>query len=141
MSATAENPPATVTATAVEERVRARVISDDPLYRAIPVALRFTPEEPLAVRVVFPAELSPEDTDNEWVFPRALLEAGLSAPTGTGDVRVWPCGRVQAVVEFHSPDGVAVIQFDIAALRRFLRRTYATATATATTAAAATRSA
>lgn len=58
-------------------------------------------------------------------LPRALLEAGLLAPTGTGDVRVWPCGRVQAVVEFHSPEGVAVIQFDIAALRRFLRRTYA----------------
>ncbi|ATZ26272.1 Sporulation and cell division protein [Streptomyces lavendulae subsp. lavendulae] len=149
MSATAENPPGrtagaagaagTATATApapptatasasaptVEMRVRARVISDDPLYRAIPVALRFTAAEPLAVRVVFPAELSPEDTDNEWVFPRALLEAGLLAPTGTGDVRVWPCGRVQAVVEFHSPEGVAVIQFDIAALRRFVRRTYA----------------
>ncbi|GLW02369.1 SsgA family sporulation/cell division regulator [Streptomyces lavendulae] len=146
MSATAENPPgrtagaagtatatapapptatASASAPAVEMRVRARVISDDPLYRAIPVALRFTAAEPLAVRVVFPAELSPEDTDNEWVFPRALLEAGLLAPTGTGDVRVWPCGRVQAVVEFHSPEGVAVIQFDIAALRRFVRRTYA----------------
>ncbi|MFJ3723967.1 SsgA family sporulation/cell division regulator [Streptomyces sp. NPDC090045] len=145
MSATAENPPATATATAtataavtttatpstttkpVEERVRARVITDDPLYRTIPVALRFAPAEPLAVRIVFPADLSPEGTDNEWVFPRALLEAGLQAPTGTGDVRVWPCGRVQAVVEFHSPEGVAVIQFDIAALRRFLRRTYAPA--------------
>ncbi|MFH7597547.1 SsgA family sporulation/cell division regulator [Streptomyces racemochromogenes] len=123
MSATAENPPAT--SAAVEERVTGRVISDDPLYRAIPVALRFTPAEPLAVRIVFPAELSPEDTDNEWVFPRALLEAGLLAPTGTGDVRVWPCGRVQAVVEFHSPEGVAVIQFDSAVLRRFLRHTYA----------------
>ncbi|MER6319607.1 SsgA family sporulation/cell division regulator [Streptomyces sp. NPDC001581] len=140
MSATAENPPATATATApaptsstttpVEERVRARVITDDPLYRTIPVALRFAPAEPLAVRIVFPADLSPEGTDNEWVFPRALLEAGLQAPTGTGDVRVWPCGRVQAVVEFHSPEGVAVIQFDIAALRRFLRRTYAPAAAT-----------
>ncbi|MFE9930705.1 SsgA family sporulation/cell division regulator [Streptomyces sp. NPDC005533] len=136
MSATAENPPATATATAiaptsssttppVEERVRARVITDDPLYRTIPVALRYAPAEPLAVRIVFPADLSPEGTDNEWVFPLALLEAGLQAPTGTGDVRVWPCGRVQAVVEFHSPEGVAVIQFDIAALRRFLRRTYA----------------
>ncbi|MGO4459656.1 SsgA family sporulation/cell division regulator [Streptomyces sp. M-16] len=132
-TATAPAPPARAAAPAVEERVRARVISDDPLYRAIPVALRFTAAEPLAVRVVFPAELSPEDTDNEWVFPRALLEAGLLAPTGTGDVRVWPCGRVQAVVEFHSPEGVAVIQFDIAALRRFLRRTYAaTATVAAT---------
>ncbi|MFI5999173.1 SsgA family sporulation/cell division regulator [Streptomyces sp. NPDC051366] len=137
MSATAENPPtasvatATVVATAVaaiEERVTARVITDDPLYRKIPVALRFAPAEPLAVRIVFPAGLSPEGTDNEWVFPRALLEAGLQAPTGTGDVRVWPCGRVQAVVEFHSPEGVAVIQFDIAALRRFLRRTNASVT-------------
>ncbi|MEU6309844.1 SsgA family sporulation/cell division regulator [Streptomyces sp. NPDC047014] len=134
MSATAENLPLNATtagqtaAALVEERVRARVITDDPLYRAIPVALRFTPDEPLAVRIVFPAGLSPEGTDNEWVFPRALLEAGLQAPTGTGDVRVWPCGRVQAVVEFHSPEGVAVVQFDIAALRRFLRRCYAPAT-------------
>ncbi|WP_030761867.1 MULTISPECIES: SsgA family sporulation/cell division regulator [unclassified Streptomyces] len=135
MSATAENPPATATATAtaVEERVRARVITDDPLYRTIPVALRFAAAEPLAVRIVFPAGLSPEGTDNEWVFPRALLEAGLQAPTGTGDVRVWPCGRVQAVVEFHSPEGVAVVQFDIAALRRFLRRTYAPAVSAVST--------
>ncbi|MFF4266545.1 SsgA family sporulation/cell division regulator [Streptomyces virginiae] len=131
MSATAENPPATATASAVEERVRARVITDDPLYRTIPVALRFAAAEPLAVRIVFPAGLSPEGTDNEWVFPRALLETGLQAPTGTGDVRVWPCGRVQAVVEFHSPEGVAVVQFDIAALRRFLRRTYAPAVSAA----------
>ncbi|MFI6148981.1 SsgA family sporulation/cell division regulator [Streptomyces sp. NPDC051109] len=136
MSATAEDPPAAAAATAVatavaaavEDRVTARVISDDPLFRKIPVALRFAPAQPLAVRIVFPAGLSPEGTDNEWVFPRALLEAGLQAPTGTGDVRVWPCGRVQAVVEFHSPEGVAVIQFDIAALRRFLRRTNAAVT-------------
>ncbi|MFF4852586.1 SsgA family sporulation/cell division regulator [Streptomyces sp. NPDC001194] len=136
MPATAENPPAAAVATAVatavvasvEDRVTARVISDDPLFRKIPVALRFAPAEPLAVRIVFPAGLSPEGTENEWVFPRALLEAGLQAPTGTGDVRVWPCGRVQAVVEFHSPEGVAVIQFDIAALRRFLRRTNAVVT-------------
>ncbi|TDU77765.1 SsgA family sporulation/cell division regulator [Streptomyces sp. KS 21] len=136
MSATAENPPASAAtavataavAAAVEERVTARVITDDPLFRKIPVALRFAPAEPLAVRIVFPSGLSPEGTENEWVFPRALLEAGLQAPTGTGDVRVWPCGRVQAVVEFHSPEGVAVIQFDIAALRRFLRRTNAPVT-------------
>ncbi|OKK16745.1 adenylate cyclase [Streptomyces sp. CB00455] len=135
MSATAENPPtasgATATAALVEEHVRARVITDDPLYRAIPVLLRFNPAEPLAVRIVFPADLSPEGTDNEWVFPLALLEAGLQAPSGTGDVRVWPCGRVLAIVEFHSPEGVAVIQFDTTALRRFLRRTRSAAAAPA----------
>jgi hypothetical protein len=35
---------------------------------------------------------------------------------------------VQAVVEFHSPQGVSVVQFEQKALLRFLRRTY-TATA------------
>ncbi len=36
------------------------------------------------------------------------------------------------MVEFHSPQGVAVVQFDSGALLRFLRRTYmAAATAAA----------
>jgi len=51
-------------------------------------------------------------------------EQGLRTPAGTGDVRIWPCGRVQAVVEFHSPQGVAVVQFETKTLLRFLRRTY-----------------
>jgi hypothetical protein len=39
---------------------------------------------------------------------------------------------VQAVVEFHSPHGVSVVQFETKTLLRFLRRTYmAAATATA----------
>lgn len=37
---------------------------------------------------------------------------------------MWPCGRVQAVVEFHTDNGVEVVQFDSKALLRFLRRTY-----------------
>ncbi|HLL34489.1 MAG TPA: SsgA family sporulation/cell division regulator, partial [Streptomyces sp.] len=61
---------------------------------------------------------------HEWSFDRSLLEQGLRAPAGSGSVRVWPCGRVQAVVEFHDTDGVAVVQFDSKALVRFLRRTY-----------------
>ncbi|MEV7418040.1 SsgA family sporulation/cell division regulator [Streptomyces sp. NPDC089919] len=117
----------------IEERVRGRVVTDDPLYRAIPVALRFAPAEPLAVRIVFPAGVSPEGTENEWVLSRTTLETGIQSPTGTGDVRVWPCGRVQTVVEFHSPDGVAVVQFDTSALRRFLRRAHAASPATAGT--------
>ncbi|MFE9256226.1 SsgA family sporulation/cell division regulator [Streptomyces sp. NPDC006879] len=109
----------------LEERVRARVVTDEPLYRSVPVALRFRPEEPSAVRIVFPPGLSPEGTENEWVFSRTLLEAGLQAPATSGDVRIWPCGRVQAIVELHALDGVAVVQFDCSGLRRFLRRTYA----------------
>ncbi|MFF1694600.1 SsgA family sporulation/cell division regulator [Streptomyces sp. NPDC058257] len=62
---------------------------------------------------------------HEWTFARELLEQGLRAPTTSGDVRIWPCGRVQTVMEFHSAQGVAVVQFDAPALVRFLRRTYA----------------
>ncbi|MFE0736074.1 SsgA family sporulation/cell division regulator [Streptomyces sp. NPDC058855] len=103
----------------VEERARGRIVSDAPLSRPVPVALRFDPgSSPATVRFVFPGEV-------EWAFPRALLEHGMRVPAHRGDVAVWPCGRVQTVVEFHGEDGVAVVQFDTAALVRFVRRTYA----------------
>ena len=65
---------------------------------------------------------------NEWTFDRALLEQGLRSPAGSGEVRVWPCGRVQAVVEFHSEQGVSVVQFETKTIMRFLRRTYTATT-------------
>ncbi|WP_424213337.1 SsgA family sporulation/cell division regulator [Streptomyces sp. BI20] len=118
-------PAANTTAPSVtaEVLVRARVISDDPLQRTIPVTLRRLAGEPHSVRLVFPAEVSPERTENEWVLPRGLLETGLHTPAHRGGVHVWPCGRVQVVMEFHAPEGVAVVQFDSSPLRRFLRRT------------------
>jgi hypothetical protein len=108
----------------VEQYARAHIVSDVDIAEdeAIPVVLRYDPEtDPRSVRIRLPGT-------PEWTFSRALLEQGLRAPVGSGDVRVWPCGRVQAVVEFHSPQGVSVVQFEQKALLRFLRRTY-TATA------------
>ncbi|MFI6639328.1 SsgA family sporulation/cell division regulator [Streptomyces sp. NPDC050504] len=105
----------------VENHARARLITDAPTATAVPVALSYdAANDPRAVRFVFPG-------GNEWVFARELLEAGMRSPVRRGDIEVWPCGRVQTVLEFHSPDGVAVLQFDSAALVRFLRRTYAVA--------------
>lgn len=60
-----------------------------------------------------------------WTFGRALLEEGLRGPAGGGDVHIWPCGRSTTVVEFHSPYGLALLQFDTPALREFLLGTYA----------------
>ncbi|CAL9440487.1 SsgA family sporulation/cell division regulator [Streptomyces sp. enrichment culture] len=104
----------------VEVRARGIVVTDGPLSRPVPVALRYGPDvAPGCVRFVLPG--------GSWTFPRTLLESGLRAPAHDGDVDVWPCGRVQTVVEFHSPEGTAVVvQFDSSALRSFLRRTYAT---------------
>lgn len=108
---------------AVEQYARAHIVTDnadfaEDEHQAVPVALRYDPEhDPRQVHVTLPGP-------HEWAFARELLEQGLRGPVSSGDVSVWPCGRVQAVVEFHSPEGVAVVQFDSKVLIRFLRRTY-----------------
>ncbi|MGW4238589.1 SsgA family sporulation/cell division regulator [Streptomyces sp. NPDC004749] len=113
----------------VEQPAKARLITDAPWPRTVSVLLRYDGEDPLALRIVFPPEVSRDQGEVVWAFARDLLEAGLLLPCGDGDVEVWPCGRAQTVVEFHSPDGVAVVQFDSAPLRRFLRSCSATAPA------------
>ncbi|ATL28383.1 SsgA family sporulation/cell division regulator [Streptomyces formicae] len=111
---------------AVEQYARAHLVTDSSEgHRAVPVVLRYDPEaDPQAVRIALPGS-------HDRVFARRLLEQGLRVPISVDGVHVWPCGRVQTIVEFHERDGVTVVQFDASALIRFLRRTYATAGAVA----------
>ncbi|MFD3910580.1 SsgA family sporulation/cell division regulator [Streptomyces sp. NPDC058603] len=109
----------------VVQSATARLITDAPHPKTVSVTLRYDGADPLAIRVVFPPEVSLNGDEVVWAFARDLLESGLRLPSGEGDVQVWPCGRAQIVVEFHSPDGVAVVQFDTAPLRRFLDSSYA----------------
>ncbi|MEV0845333.1 SsgA family sporulation/cell division regulator [Streptomyces sp. NPDC049954] len=105
----------------VEQYTRVRVVSDAAETPSLPVALRYDPAvDPATVTVSFPHATGGGDRS----FPRSLLEEGLRAPAQSGKVRIWPCGRVQTVVECHAPDAVSVIQFDSTDLIRFLRRTY-----------------
>ncbi|MET7296551.1 SsgA family sporulation/cell division regulator [Streptomyces griseoloalbus] len=111
----------------VEQYARVHIVTDaDPRLEdrgAVPVVLRYDPEtDPLCVRVGLPGSVP-----REWTVARDLLERGLRAPAGSGEIRVWPCGRVQAVVEFHTRQGVSVVEFDMKTLARFLRSTYAAA--------------
>ncbi|MFI0977527.1 SsgA family sporulation/cell division regulator [Streptomyces sp. NPDC021093] len=117
-----------MTITAFDQPTRARLItSEQPeqYERAVPVVLHYDANDPLAVHATFAAEFSLDGTPAVWTFARELLDAGLRAPSGSGDVHIWPCGRAQTVVELHSPDGLALVQFDTAVLRRFLLRSYA----------------
>ncbi|MGW6464251.1 SsgA family sporulation/cell division regulator [Streptomyces rubiginosohelvolus] len=101
----------------IEEHARARLITDGPLTRPVPVDLRYDPaDERRTVHIGLP-----DGTD--WAFGRDLLERGLRTPIERGAVRVWPCGRTQLIVELHSTDGVEVFQFEIRTLIRFLART------------------
>ncbi|GAA3499947.1 SsgA family sporulation/cell division regulator [Streptomyces prasinosporus] len=109
----------------IEQYARAHIVTDvlDEDRGAVPVVLRYDPErDPRCVRVRLPGAGA-----REWAVERELLERGLRTPAGIGEVRVWPCGRVQVVVEFHSAQGVSVVQFETKPLTRFLRRTHAAA--------------
>jgi hypothetical protein len=110
--------------TQLRQTVRARLIT--PGHPELPVrpTLRYHCDEPFAVHIDFPAHISADGEGVTWVFGRALLEEGLQAPAGEGDVRIRPCGWARTVIEFHSPLGLAVIRFGTAALRRFLLRSY-----------------
>lgn len=112
-------------APALEQSARARLITPD--YEEVPVRtiLRYTPDDPLAVHIDFPAGASADDADVTWSFARTLLAEGLAAPAGIGDVHLWPCGPAHTVVELRSPHGMAMIRFDTPTLRRFLRRSNA----------------
>ncbi|MDQ0795877.1 SsgA family sporulation/cell division regulator [Streptomyces sp. B1I3] len=98
------------------EHIRARLITDGPDPRTVPVELRCDPDDPRTVHLRLPGGV-------HRPIGRDLLERGLRSPVTRGDIRIWPCGRAQLIVELHSADGVAVLQFDVAPLIRFLART------------------
>ncbi|MFE0730853.1 SsgA family sporulation/cell division regulator [Streptomyces antibioticus] len=109
----------------LEQPVRARLITGEDQELPVSATLRYASAEPFAVSLDFPAEVSLAGERVTWTFARALLEEGLRGPAGGGDVHIWPCGRSRTVVEFHSPLGMALLQFDSPALDRFLLRSYA----------------
>ncbi|MGW7694685.1 SsgA family sporulation/cell division regulator [Streptomyces asiaticus] len=111
--------------TVIDQAVQAQLIASTPESRAIPACLRYERDDPFAVHISFPPSASLDGSAVEWTFGRELLAAGLRGPAGSGDVQMWPSGPQGTVLEFHAPEGMAMVQFDTADLRRFLGRSYA----------------
>ncbi|MER5432452.1 SsgA family sporulation/cell division regulator [Streptomyces sp. NPDC002588] len=109
----------------LEQSVLARLITAEDQELPVSATLRYASDDPFAVHVDFPPEVSLAGDGATWTFARALLEEGLDGPAGTGDVHIWPCGPERTVVELHSPFGMALLQFDTPPLHRFLLRSYA----------------
>ncbi|MHC3469298.1 SsgA family sporulation/cell division regulator [Streptomyces sp. 7R007] len=109
----------------LEQPTGARLLTPDQEELAVPVTLRYASGDPLAVHFSFPAWISLDGEQVTWTFARTLLEEGLGSPVGVGTVRVHPSGPSRTTVEFHAPEGIAVVRFDTAALHRFLLRSYA----------------
>lgn len=110
------------TVTVIEQALQARLVASAPRMATVPVTLRYDSRDPFAVRMHFPAPATLEDSEVTWAFGRELLAAGVSAPSGVGDVRVRPYGYDRTAVEFRAPQGVAIVHLRTGELRRFLRR-------------------
>lgn len=80
--------------------------------------LRYTTHDPYALTMSFAID---ESTPVEWVFGRDLLIAGLSRPSGVGDVQVFPSAD-RVVIDLASPDGTARIVGEAGSLIRFVAK-------------------
>jgi hypothetical protein len=107
----------------IEQLVQARLVAAAPRVPSIPATLHYDRRDPFAVRMTFPAPATLEGVEVCWTFARELLAAGMCAPEGHGDVRVRPYGDDRTVLEFHAPEGTAVVHVRSADVRRFLDAT------------------
>jgi hypothetical protein len=92
------------------------LVDADPV--TVAAHLRYDARDPFAVSVSF--EAGGHDRI-EWTFARELLDQGLWAEIGDGDVRVWP--RAGAVfLALCSPSGKAVLETGRSSVADFLTR-------------------
>ncbi|MDG5802440.1 SsgA family sporulation/cell division regulator [Streptomyces ossamyceticus] len=109
--------------TVIEQPVEARLVAAAPRMPSIPATLHYDRSDPFAVRMTFPAPATLEGVEVCWTFARELLVTGMDEAVGQGDVRVRPYGYERLVMEFHAPEGTAVVHVLAGEVRRFLDRT------------------
>ncbi len=109
--------------TVIEQLVEARLVAAAPRMPNLPATLHYDRRDPFAVRMTFPAPATLEGVEVCWTFARELLTAGLREPDGHGDVRVRPYGYDRTVLEFHAPEGTAVVHVRSGEIRKFLEAT------------------
>ncbi len=99
------------------------LIAPDAPVVPVKVDLSYHSRDPFAVQASF---RTGNGTAVDWVFARDLLQDGLIAESGTGDVRVMPMPHNPSKVqlELSSPSGHAVFTTCAQALGDFLHRTF-----------------
>ncbi len=89
--------------------------------------LGYDAADPYAVQVCFHTGSSGDGEVVEWTFARSLLSEGVAAPSGDGDVQVWPSssGPLPVVcLSLSSPSGRALFEVPLPELVEFLAQTY-----------------
>lgn len=92
-------------------------------WTEVPADLGYDSGDPFAVRIRFGGRISrPDDEGVEWLVARELLHAGLSRPSGEGDIRLWPARTAGDVLflELRAPSGHALFELSRSALAGFV---------------------
>jgi hypothetical protein len=113
-----------MTSTVTRDVVMEVVTIDDRL-EPVSVVLRYDTADPYAVCADFVTACGQRVS---WCLARDLMSSGLLAPTGHGDVRIWPAtcrGTAIVNIALVSHDGAAVVQARTADVAEFLGSSYA----------------
>lgn len=97
---------------------------DGEVWHPVRAEFTFSKHSPFVVSVVFHVDGNHAAT---WRIGRDLLGQGLSAPSGIGDVQVWPADletRQAALLRLASRGAVALFELPVPPLARWLRQTY-----------------
>ncbi|MDK1476029.1 SsgA family sporulation/cell division regulator [Streptomyces sp. 549] len=109
--------------TAIDLTVQARVVAR-PAAFPIFATLHYDSRDPLAVQVVFPAEVALDGVEVAWTFARSLLDEAQRGPVGHGDVRLWPHGPDRTMLELQATEGLALVEIPSREVRTFLAESY-----------------
>ena len=113
--------------TCVRAELQLRLVVAGSVPLPVRADLRYDVLDPYAVQVSFHTSSAGDSDVVEWTFARSLLSDGVQAPTGNGDVQVWPsqsAGRRVVCLSLSSPSGTALFEVPLAELVEFLAQTY-----------------
>jgi Streptomyces sporulation and cell division protein, SsgA len=89
----------------------------------VPAELSYDPADPYAVTATFRSD----DDAVAWTFSRDLLDEGLLAPAGEGDVSVWPSSDDDGeaiCIALSSPFGQALLEAQRHEVEAFIVRSF-----------------
>ena len=112
--------------TCIRAELHLRLVVAGSVPMPVRAGMRYDVRDPYAVQVTFHTA-GTDDESVEWTFARSLLSDGVSAPTGDGDVQVWPSasgGLPVVCLSLSSPSGKALFEVPLPELVEFLGHTY-----------------
>ncbi len=113
--------------TCVSADLQLRLVIAGSVPLPVRAGLHYDVLDPYAVQVSFHTGTGGDGEIVGWTFARSLLSEGVTAPSGDGDVQVWPStssGLHVVCLSLSSPSGQALFEVPLPELVAFLGQTY-----------------